>query len=95
MITTDQKSLWLGHQEVETRKAIMKLNIQMAADRTETLMVFKDETASQVASRFLGEMGLNEQESKMLEEHIIDRVIMKPWDEAALVSQIKSFLAEQ
>lgn len=32
---------------------------------------------------------------QMLEEHIIDRVIMKPWDEAALVSQIKSFLAEQ
>jgi len=31
---------------------------------------------------------------QMLEEHIIDRVIMKPWDEAALVSQIKTFLAE-
>jgi hypothetical protein len=32
---------------------------------------------------------------KMLEEHIIDRVIMKPWGEAELVSQIKTFLAEQ
>ena len=70
MITTDQKSFSLGYQEVETRKAIMQLNIQLAADRTESLMVFEDETASQVASRFLGEVGLNEQESKMLEEHI-------------------------
>jgi DNA-binding NtrC family response regulator len=32
---------------------------------------------------------------QMLEEHIIDRVIMKPWGEAELVSQIKTFLAEQ
>jgi len=32
---------------------------------------------------------------QMLEDQIIDRVIMKPWDEAALVSQIKTFLAEQ
>ncbi|MFM2202222.1 MAG: hypothetical protein RL040_1422 [Bacteroidota bacterium] len=31
---------------------------------------------------------------RMLEDHIIDRVMMKPWDEAALVSQIKTFLAE-
>jgi DNA-binding NtrC family response regulator len=31
---------------------------------------------------------------QMLEDHIIDRVMMKPWDEAALVSQIKTFLAE-
>lgn len=31
---------------------------------------------------------------QMLEDHIIDKVIMKPWDEAALVSQIKTFLAE-
>lgn len=30
----------------------------------------------------------------MLEQKIIDRVIMKPWDEASLVSQIKSFLGE-
>jgi DNA-binding NtrC family response regulator len=29
---------------------------------------------------------------QMLEDQIIDRVMMKPWDEAALVSQIKSFL---
>lgn len=48
----------------------MQLNIQLASDRTESLMVFEDETASQVASRLLGEMGLNEQESKILEEHI-------------------------
>ncbi len=32
---------------------------------------------------------------QMLEERIIDRVIMKPWDEAELVSQIKTFLVEQ
>jgi DNA-binding NtrC family response regulator len=31
---------------------------------------------------------------QMLKNQIIDRVIMKPWDEAALVSQIKTFLAE-
>jgi DNA-binding NtrC family response regulator len=31
---------------------------------------------------------------QMLEDHFIDRVMMKPWDEAALVSQIKTFLAE-
>jgi DNA-binding NtrC family response regulator len=31
---------------------------------------------------------------QMLKSQIIDRVIMKPWDEAALVSQIKTFLAE-
>lgn len=31
---------------------------------------------------------------QMLDEKIIDRVIMKPWDETALVSQIKTFLAE-
>jgi DNA-binding NtrC family response regulator len=31
---------------------------------------------------------------QMLEDQIIDRVIMKPWDEAALVSQIKTFLAD-
>jgi DNA-binding NtrC family response regulator len=30
----------------------------------------------------------------MLKNQIIDRVIMKPWDEAALISQIKTFLAE-
>jgi DNA-binding NtrC family response regulator len=30
---------------------------------------------------------------QMLEDRIIDRVMMKPWDEASLVSQIKSFLA--
>ena len=32
---------------------------------------------------------------QMLEEHIIDRVIMKPWDESELVRQIKTFLMEQ
>jgi DNA-binding NtrC family response regulator len=32
---------------------------------------------------------------QMLEDQIIDRVIMKPWDEAELVSQIKTFLLEQ
>jgi len=32
---------------------------------------------------------------QMLEDQIIDRVIMKPWDEAELVSQIKTFLVEQ
>jgi DNA-binding NtrC family response regulator len=32
---------------------------------------------------------------QMLEEQIIDRVIMKPWDEATLVKQIKTFLTEQ
>ncbi len=32
---------------------------------------------------------------QMLEERVIDRVIMKPWDEAELVSQIKTFLVEQ
>ena len=31
---------------------------------------------------------------QMLDDHIIDRVIMKPWDEATLVGQIKTFLAE-
>lgn len=31
---------------------------------------------------------------QMLEDQIIDRVIMKPWDEEALVKQIKTFLAE-
>ena len=35
-----------------------------------------------------------EKAGQMLDEHIIDKVIMKPWDEAALVSQIKTFLAE-
>ncbi len=30
---------------------------------------------------------------QMLEDRVIDRVIMKPWDEAALVQQIKTFLA--
>lgn len=30
---------------------------------------------------------------QMLEDRIIDRVMMKPWDEATLVSQIKTFLA--
>ena len=35
-----------------------------------------------------------EKAGQMLNEHIIDRVIMKPWDETALVSQIKTFLAE-
>jgi DNA-binding NtrC family response regulator len=29
----------------------------------------------------------------MLENNFIDRVMMKPWDEAALVGQIKAFLA--
>lgn len=33
-----------------------------------------------------------EKASQMLEEQIIDRVIMKPWDEVALVNQIKTFL---
>jgi DNA-binding NtrC family response regulator len=32
---------------------------------------------------------------QMLEEQIIDRVIMKPWDEATLVKHIKTFLTEQ
>ena len=31
---------------------------------------------------------------QMLEDNIIDRVMMKPWDEAALVSQIRTYLAE-
>jgi len=30
---------------------------------------------------------------QMLEDQIIDRVIMKPWDEATLVGHIKTFLA--
>ena len=30
---------------------------------------------------------------QMLEDNTIDRVIMKPWDEATLVDQIKTFLA--
>ena len=30
--------------------------------------------------------------AQMLKNQIIDRVFMKPWDEAALVSQIKTFL---
>jgi DNA-binding NtrC family response regulator len=34
-----------------------------------------------------------EKAGQMLQSQIIDRVIMKPWDEAALVSQIKTFLA--
>jgi DNA-binding NtrC family response regulator len=34
-----------------------------------------------------------EKAGQMLKSQIIDRVIMKPWDEAALVSQIKTFLA--
>lgn len=29
----------------------------------------------------------------MMENNFIDRVMMKPWDEAALVGQIKAFLA--
>ncbi len=32
--------------------------------------------------------------SQMLEGQIIDRIIMKPWDEAILVNQIKTFLAQ-
>ena len=36
----------------------------------------------------------NKKAGQMLEDHIIDKVIMKPWDEATLVSQIKTFLAE-
>lgn len=35
-----------------------------------------------------------EKAGQMLNEHVIDKVIMKPWDETALVSQIKTFLAE-
>jgi DNA-binding NtrC family response regulator len=35
-----------------------------------------------------------EKAGQMLDEQIIDRVIMKPWDETTLVSQIKTFLAE-
>ncbi|MFN5296637.1 MAG: response regulator [Flavobacteriales bacterium] len=31
---------------------------------------------------------------KMLEENVIDRVIMKPWDESNLMNQIKGFLEE-
>lgn len=31
---------------------------------------------------------------QMLEDRIIDRVMMKPWDESALVAQIKTFLAD-
>jgi DNA-binding NtrC family response regulator len=31
--------------------------------------------------------------SKMLEENVIDRVIMKPWDESYLINQIKVFIA--
>jgi DNA-binding NtrC family response regulator len=30
---------------------------------------------------------------QMLEDHIIDRVIMKPWDEASLIGHIKTYLA--
>lgn len=30
---------------------------------------------------------------EMLESNIIDRVIMKPWDEAVLINQIRTFLA--
>jgi response regulator RpfG family c-di-GMP phosphodiesterase len=30
---------------------------------------------------------------KMLEANVIDRVIMKPWDESNLMNQIKGFLA--
>jgi DNA-binding NtrC family response regulator len=36
----------------------------------------------------------NTKAGQMLEDQIIDKVIMKPWDEATLVSQIKTFLAE-
>jgi response regulator RpfG family c-di-GMP phosphodiesterase len=35
----------------------------------------------------------NEKAGQMLEDNIIDRVIMKPWDEATLVGHIKTFLA--
>jgi response regulator RpfG family c-di-GMP phosphodiesterase len=37
----------------------------------------------------------NTKAGQMLDEQIIDRVIMKPWDESALVNQIKIFLSEQ
>jgi DNA-binding NtrC family response regulator len=30
---------------------------------------------------------------QMLEDNIIDRVIMKPWDEASLIGHIKTYLA--
>jgi response regulator RpfG family c-di-GMP phosphodiesterase len=36
----------------------------------------------------------NTKAGQMLEDQIIDKVIMKPWDEATLVSHIKTFLAE-
>lgn len=32
---------------------------------------------------------------EMLDNNIIDRVIMKPWDETVLINQIKTFLAAQ
>jgi response regulator RpfG family c-di-GMP phosphodiesterase len=32
---------------------------------------------------------------EMLENNIIDRVIMKPWDEAVLINHIRTFLAAQ
>jgi DNA-binding NtrC family response regulator len=31
---------------------------------------------------------------QMLEDNIIDRVIMKPWDEASLIGHIKTYLAD-
>jgi DNA-binding NtrC family response regulator len=31
---------------------------------------------------------------QMLKDHVIDRVIMKPWDEASLIGHIKSYLVD-